>query len=80
MGRLLANLLFLLIWYGILLTLLWITVGSIRNGDAGASGVPLLRTESPVWFWARIVWRLIWFAVFAALPLYIYMKTGTIIQ
>ena len=80
MRSLLANVFFLVIWYGVLSLFLWTIIGSIRSGQAGASGMPLDREESPIRFWFRIAWSCIWWTLFAALPWLIVAKTGQLIK
>lgn len=68
------NVLWAVIWYGGLAFWLWMIIGSIKAGDAGASGMPLNRKDNPIRFWCRIAWQGVWWMAFAALPLLILMR------
>jgi hypothetical protein len=80
MVLLVANLLFALLWYGSVSLFGWWIIGAIRSGDAGASGTSLNRKDNPIRFWFRVTWLLVWWIVFAALPLFVILKTGNLIQ
>jgi len=80
MGSILCNLLFAVIWYGVLSVWLWLIIGSIRSGDAGASGMPMDSKNSPIRFWFRIALYCMWWMVFATLPFLLILKYGVFVK
>jgi hypothetical protein len=61
-----GTVLFAAIWYGSIAFWGWWTVQAVKNGDAGASGIPLQKKGNPIWFWFRITWLAIWLMILAA--------------
>ena len=65
---------FLIVWYSGMLFWSWRLYRQIKDGDAGASGIELLRENNPKRFWVRTSIEGAWFLVFITIPLLMVIK------
>jgi hypothetical protein len=66
----------LALWYSFLAFWVWRYVIVIKSGNAGSSGMKLIRTEEPRRFWLTIVWDGLMLLVMALLPIAILLKVA----
>ena len=64
----------MIFWYSGCLFFAWTIAQNIRYGEAGASGIPLARSDNPIRFWARVSWSTIILIFMALMPIIILWK------